>query len=72
MQFISTNSGISRKIVERGLYPAVEPPAVTHLDLRIVGAKQYPLPRGSHSHSAAPKDPQDFIAILGTEELSDE
>src|SRR5499433_3370490 len=65
---------LSRQIVEKGIYPAVDPLASTSriLDPRIVGAEHYSVARGVKSILQRYKDLQDIIAILGIEELSDE
>src|SRR6202521_5038811 len=65
---------LSRQIVERGIYPAVDPLASFSriLDPRIVGEDHYNTARAVKGVLQRYKDLQDIIAILGIEELSDE
>ncbi len=65
---------LSRQIVERGIYPAVDPLASFSriLDPRIVGQDHYDVARSVKGVLQRYKDLQDIIAILGIEELSDE
>jgi len=65
---------LERSIAEQGLYPAVDPLASTSriLDPRIVGQEHYETARGVQRVLQRYKDLQDIIAILGTEELSEE
>jgi F-type H+-transporting ATPase subunit beta len=65
---------LSRQIVEKGIYPAVDPLASTSrvLDPRIVGEEHYNVARGVKAILQRYKDLQDIIAILGIDELSDE
>jgi len=71
---LDATTNLSRQIVERGIYPAVDPLASYSriLDPRIVGAEHYGVARGVKSILQRYKDLQDIIAILGIEELSDE
>ncbi|HKW56785.1 MAG TPA: F0F1 ATP synthase subunit beta [Candidatus Acidoferrum sp.] len=71
---LDATTNLSRQIVERGLYPAVDPLASYSriLDPRIVGAEHYAVARGVKSILQRYKDLRDIIAILGIEELSDE
>ncbi|MBZ5529236.1 MAG: F0F1 ATP synthase subunit beta [Acidobacteriia bacterium] len=71
---LDATTNLSRQIVERGIYPAVDPLASYSriLDPRIVGAEHYSVARGVKSILQRYKDLQDIIAILGVEELSDE
>jgi F-type H+-transporting ATPase subunit beta len=71
---LDASTNLSRQIVERGIYPAVDPLASYSriLDPRIVGAEHYAVARGVKSVLQRYKDLQDIIAILGIEELSDE
>jgi F-type H+-transporting ATPase subunit beta len=71
---LDATTNLSRQIVERGIYPAVDPLASFSriLDPRIVGAEHYSVARGVKSVLQRYKDLQDIIAILGIEELSDE
>src|SRR5437764_1054199 len=71
---LDATTNLSRQIVERGIYPAVDPLASYSriLDPRVVGAEHYAVARGVKSILQRYKDLQDIIAILGIEELSDE
>jgi F-type H+-transporting ATPase subunit beta len=71
---LDASTNLSRQIVERGIYPAVDPLASYSriLDPRIVGQEHYAVARGVKSILQRYKDLQDIIAILGIEELSDE
>ena len=65
---------LERSIVERAIYPAVDPLTSTSkiLDPRIVGERHYRVARGAQQVLQRFKDLQDIIAILGIEELSEE
>jgi F-type H+-transporting ATPase subunit beta len=65
---------LSRQIVEKGIYPAVDPLASTSrvLDPRIVGEEHYNVARAVKAVLQRYKDLQDIIAILGIDELSEE
>jgi len=65
---------LERSIAEQGLYPAVDPLASNSriLDPNIVGEEHYEVARGVQQVLQRYKDLQDVIAILGTEELSEE
>ena len=65
---------LSRQIVEKGIYPAVDPLGSTSrvLDPRIVGEEHYNVARSVKAVLQKYKDLQDIIAILGIDELSDE
>jgi F-type H+/Na+-transporting ATPase subunit beta len=71
---LDATTNLSRQIVERGIYPAVDPLASYSriLDPRIVGQEHYTVARAVKSILQRYKDLQDIIAILGIEELSDE
>ena len=71
---LDATTNLSRQIVERGIYPAVDPLASFSriLDPRIVGQEHYAVARGVKSVLQRYKDLQDIIAILGIEELSDD
>jgi F-type H+/Na+-transporting ATPase subunit beta len=71
---LDATTNLSRQIVERGIYPAVDPLASYSriLDPRIVGQEHYAVARSVKSILQRYKDLQDIIAILGIEELSDE
>jgi F-type H+-transporting ATPase subunit beta len=65
---------LERSIVEKGIYPAVDPLASTSriLDPQIVGEEHYTVAREVQQVLQRYKDLQDIIAILGIEELSEE
>jgi F-type H+/Na+-transporting ATPase subunit beta len=65
---------LERAIVEKGIYPAVDPLASTSriLDPLIVGEDHYNTAREAQQVLQRYKDLQDIIAILGIEELSEE
>jgi F-type H+/Na+-transporting ATPase subunit beta len=71
---LDATTNLSRQIVERGIYPAVDPLASFSriLDPRIVGQDHYAVARSVKSVLQRYKELQDIIAILGIEELSDE
>ncbi|HEV8572637.1 MAG TPA: F0F1 ATP synthase subunit beta [Actinomycetota bacterium] len=65
---------LSRAIVEKGIYPAVDPLDSTSriLDPRYVGDEHYAAARRVQEILQRYKDLQDIIAILGIDELSEE
>ena len=65
---------LSRKIVEQGIYPAVDPLESTSriLEADVVGEEHYTVARRVQEILQKYKELQDIIAILGMEELSDE
>ncbi|MCF6149128.1 MAG: F0F1 ATP synthase subunit beta [Candidatus Kuenenia sp.] len=65
---------LSRQIAELGIYPAVDPLRSTSriLDPRILGQEHYEVAREVQRILQRFKELQDFIAILGMEELSEE
>lgn len=65
---------LSRKIVEQGIYPAVDPLESTSriLEPNIVGEEHYNIARNVQEILQKYSELQDIIAILGIEELSDE
>ena len=65
---------LSRKIVEQGIYPAVDPLESTSriLEADIVGEEHYEVARRVQEILQKYKELQDIIAILGMEELSEE
>jgi F-type H+-transporting ATPase subunit beta len=64
---------LSREIVEKGIYPAVDPLASTSTILTpdIVGTEHYQVAQESLKILQKYKELQDIIAILGMEELSE-
>ena len=65
---------LERSIVEKGIYPAVDPLASTSriLDPHQVGEEHYRVAREVQRVLQRYKDLQDIIAILGVEELSED
>ena len=65
---------LSRKIVEQGIYPAVDPLESTSriLEPDVVGEEHYEVARKVQEILQKYKELQDIIAILGMEELSEE
>ena len=65
---------LERRIVEMGIYPAVDPLVSTSriLDPRIVGEEHHTVARQVQAILQRYKELQDIIAILGIDELSDE
>ncbi|MCM1186598.1 MAG: F0F1 ATP synthase subunit beta [Lachnoclostridium sp.] len=65
---------LSRKIVEKGIYPAVDPLESTSriLEEDVVGKEHYETARAVQEMLQKYKSLQDIIAILGMEELSEE
>ena len=65
---------LSRQIAELGIYPAVDPLDSTSriLDPRVVGDEHYQVARDVQRVLQKYKSLQDFIAILGIDELSEE
>ena len=65
---------LSRKIVEEGIYPAVDPLESTSRILQsdTVGAEHYRIARKVQEILQKYRELQDIIAILGMDELSDE
>ena len=64
---------LSRKIVEQGIYPAVDPLESSSriLEAEVVGEEHYRVARGVQEALQKYKELQDIIAILGMEELSE-
>ena len=71
---LDANTVLSRKIVEKGIYPAVDPLESSSriLEADIVGEEHYNVARRVQEILQKYKELQDIIAILGMEELSDE
>ena len=65
---------LSRKIVEQGIYPAVDPLESTSriLEADVVGKEHYEVARRVQEVLQRYKELQDIIAILGMEELDEE
>jgi F-type H+-transporting ATPase subunit beta len=65
---------LSRKIVEQGIYPAVDPLASSSriLEADVVGQEHYDVAMKVQEMLQKYKELQDIIAILGMEELGDE
>lgn len=71
---LDANTVLSRKLVELGLYPAIDPLASTSKGLspEIVGEKHYRVAREIQIILQRYKELQDIIAILGMDELAEE
>ncbi|CDK30766.1 F0F1 ATP synthase subunit beta [Candidatus Babela massiliensis] len=71
---LDASTVLSRKLVELGLYPAIDPLESSSKGLSpyIVGQKHYNVARQVESILQRYKELQDIIAILGLEELSEE
>lgn len=71
---LDASTFLSRKIVEKGIYPAVDPLQSTSrmLDPKIVGLDHYNTARETQRIIQKYIDLQDIIAIMGMDELSDE
>jgi F-type H+-transporting ATPase subunit beta len=71
---LDATTNLSRAIVERGLYPAVDPLASSSriLDPRVVGEEHYAVAKAVKQVLQRYKDLQDIIAILGIDELSED
>ena len=65
---------LSRKIVEQGIYPAVDPLESNSriLEPDVVGQRHYQVARATQELLQRYRELQDIIAILGMEELSEE
>ncbi len=71
---LDATTNLSRAIVDRGIYPAVDPLASSSriLDPHVVGEEHYDVARQVKQVLQRYKDLQDIIAILGIDELSEE
>ncbi|MCS6984155.1 MAG: F0F1 ATP synthase subunit beta [Leptospiraceae bacterium] len=71
---LDASTVLSRKIAEKGIYPAVDPLASSSRALTpgIVGERHYRVAREVQRILQRYKDLQDIIAILGMDELSEE
>lgn len=71
---LDASTVLSRKLVELGLYPAIDPLASSSkgLSADVVGEKHYRVARTIQTILQRYKELQDIIAILGMDELSEE
>ncbi|MFC1843135.1 F0F1 ATP synthase subunit beta [Candidatus Dependentiae bacterium] len=71
---LDASTVLSRKLVELGLYPAVDPLESTSKGLTpsVVGERHYRVARSIQSILQRYKELQDIIAILGMDELAEE
>lgn len=71
---LDASTVLSRKLVELGLYPAIDPLQSNSkgLDSHIIGEKHYRVANSVRIILQRYKELQDIIAILGMEELSEE
>ncbi len=71
---LDATTNLERRIVELGIYPAVDPLASTSriLDPRVIGEDHYGVAREVKRILQRYKDLQDIIAILGIDELSED
>jgi F-type H+/Na+-transporting ATPase subunit beta len=71
---LDSTLALERSIVEKGIYPAIDPLASTStiLSASIVGQEHYDVARGVQRVLQRYRELQDIIAILGIDELSDE
>lgn len=71
---LDANTVLSRKLVELGLYPAIDPLESNSkgLDPHIIGERHYNVARAVQATLQRYKELQDIIAILGMDELSEE
>ncbi len=71
---LDATTNLSRSIVDRGIYPAVDPLASSSriLDPHVVGEEHYNVARQVKQVLQRYKDLQDIIAILGIDELSED
>lgn len=71
---LDANTVLSRAIVEKGIFPAVDPLESNSriLDPQIIGEEHYSVTRGVQAVLQRYKELQDIIAILGMDELTDD
>ncbi len=71
---LDANTVLSRKLVELGIYPAIDPLESNSkgLDPHLVGQRHYNVARKVQNILQRYKELQDIIAILGMDELSEE
>jgi F-type H+-transporting ATPase subunit beta len=72
--YLDATTNLERSIVEKGIYPAVDPLASTSrcMDPGVIGQDHYDVARGVQEILQRYKELQDVIAILGMDELSEE
>lgn len=70
---LDATTNLDRRIVEMGIYPAVDPLASTSrlLSAAVLGEEHYNVARGVQETLQRYNELQDIIAILGMDELSD-
>ena len=71
---LDSTTNLERKLVQLGIYPAVDPLASSSraLSPEIVGEEHYAVALRSNASFNATDELQDIIAILGMDELSDD
>jgi F-type H+-transporting ATPase subunit beta len=71
---LDSTLSLDRAIVERGIYPAIDPLASSSnlLDVKTVGQDHYDAARGVQRVLQRYRELQDIIAILGIDELSED
>jgi len=71
---LDSSTVLSRKLVERGLFPAIDPLASNSKGMteRIIGTRHYNVAQRVQSTLQRYQELQDIIAILGMDELSEE
>jgi F-type H+-transporting ATPase subunit beta len=71
---LDATTNLERKIMEQGIYPAVDPLASTSriLDPRVIGEEHYNVARTVQGILQRYRELQDIIAILGIDELSED
>lgn len=71
---LDANTVLSRKLVELGIYPAIDPLQSNSKGLapNVVGTKHYKIARAIQTILQRYKELRDIIAILGIDELSDD
>ena len=71
---LDSTLALERSIVEKGIYPAIDPLASTStvLDPNVVGQEHYDVAGGVQRVLQRYRELQDIIAILGIDELSDD
>ncbi len=73
-QHLDASTVLSRKLVELGIYPAIDPLVSSSkgLDASIVGTEHYEVAQQVRTLLQRYRELQDIIAILGVDELSDD